>query len=68
LPEVRQCEALDSVLGLRRSREWREIVWWVFVLAFQFAIFRRRMLRRRLRLPLTLTQTTNLYRTVSLLC
>ena len=67
MPEMREREADDADFCVRRTRQWREVVR-RFFLFFWLVILRRRMLRRGLRLPLTLIRVTKLYPSISLLC
>jgi translation initiation factor IF-3 len=66
---MREHEEHDAAFRVRRTREWREGVWRVF---FLLRFVGRRMLRRRVRLPLgpiiQLTTNTNRYPTVRYLC
>ncbi len=70
MPEMREREADDADFRVCRTWQRREILQRFFVIAFWLGVFGRRMLRRGLRLPLTLTliRITNLYPPISLLC
>jgi hypothetical protein len=59
VPKVREREAHAAAFGLRRSRERREIVRRIIVFVLGFSVFRWRMLRRLLRLPIELAGGTD---------
>jgi hypothetical protein len=59
VPEVREREAHAAALGLRRSRERREIVQRIIVFVLGFNVFRWGMLRRLLRVPIELAGGTD---------
>ena len=52
MPEVREREAHDSAFGFCGAREWHEVLQRSLRIVFWFVV-RRWMLRRRLRLPLS---------------
>jgi hypothetical protein len=53
MPEVREREAHHPTFGFRRARKRHEVLQRLFGIVIRFVV-RRRMLRRRLRLPLGL--------------